>query len=182
MKSFNITRLEISRIKDSPISKSRWNMSDCNKTVLIFYTMSLFENNLVLRELSVETRGPRNGTGRDQFVFEESVKITKSNEIFSSVCKPQLLLNINSLRNNYVYSPTVIISFKDQKQYGAHFSWNFETSLPQGHLRSLVRSRKFLFEWTTRIWNPYIIASKSTPDSLEIILECFVKYKQGGCS
>ena len=150
MKSFNITRLEISWIKDSPISKLRWKMSDCNRTVLIFYTMSLFENNVVLRELSVETRGPRNGTGRDQFVFEESLKITKSNEIFSRVCKTEKIDGNPSYYLTLTYyviitftAPTVVISFKDQKHYGAHFSWNFETSLPQGHLRSLFRSRKF---------------------------------------
>lgn len=104
-------------------------MSDCNRTVLIFYTMSLFENNVVLRELSVETRGPRNGTGRDQFVFEESLKITKSNEIFSRVCKTEMIdsdLNCYLTLTHYVIitftAPTVIISFKDQKQYGAHFS------------------------------------------------------------
>ena len=100
-------------------------MSDCNKTVLIFYTMSLFENNVVLRELSVETRGPRNGTCRDQFVFEESLKITKLNEIFSRVCKTEMIdsdLNCYLTLTHYVIitftAPTVIISFKDQKQYG----------------------------------------------------------------
>ena len=104
-------------------------MSDCNRIVWIFYTMSLFENNLVLRELSVETRGPRNGTGRDQFVFEESLKITKSNEIFSRICKTEMIdsdLNCYLTLTYYVIitftAPTLIIRFEDQKQYGADFS------------------------------------------------------------